>query len=333
MTALPIPIQVTPAGISGQDLIILTTALKLLSMEGIHYQLSSDQPLSNAHLIVLDADSDASKQALRQSRPGQVKLVISSRPAMAKNSIGLQRPMDLGSLKQVLRRLYDKLQTQLQAQQLSRQQNEPPSRVEELKGSIFNLLYETKAKQRIVHLLTQGIPDVFIDGINRCLATTATDLQLQQLVRTPIHEIFIDPLNPHSFAVHSTEMAIQSLHNLLWLAGIGCSQGKILPGHAVDIPVKLRAWPNFTRHTFIAEHLKLAAVLAKQAMTLRQLSTVTALPLSDVINFYNAAYAVDLIEFKRPTAAAPSNTAAPSNPEKQSLFAKIAKRLSIKKIF
>ena len=323
-------INVVPAGLSEQDRLIVTTAIKLLSIDGLNYKIY-DNAIATAHLLILDEESNDSKAAMRRARAGQVKLIISSKPTMAKNSIGLQRPMELGNLKGLLKNLYEKLQSQLLNQQ-QRKQVDKPIVITELKATIFNILFETKTKKRILHLLTPGLPDIFVDGINRCLATTASEAQLDQLVRTPLDSITIDQLDPASFAVHSNDMNIQSLHNLLWLAGIKCSAGKILPGHSLDKPVKLRAWPNFTRNTFAAQHLKFAAILARQAMSLRQLAETTQLPLQEVVNFYNAAFVVDLIEFKD-AAAAVQGLATRRDPEKPGLFAKIAKRLNIKNMF
>ena len=89
----------------------------------------------------------------------------------------------------------------------------------------------------------------------------------------------------------------------------------------------MRAWPNFTRNDFRAQHLKLAAVLARQATRLDQLSAMTQVPLYDIANFYNAAYAVDLIDtnIHQTPQNQPQKTV---TTQMKSLFNRIAQRLS-----
>lgn len=321
-------LNIISVGLNAQDRLVLNTAAKLLSYDGIGYRIHDGQ-LANAHILILDNDNNEGKTALRQSRPGQIKLVISDKPGMAKNTIGLQRPVDLGALKTVLKRLYARLQEQLHSQQ--QQAAQAPRNIEELKDTLFNILLVTKQNKTVLRITADGLPDFFVDGHNQCLASTATESDIGQLAQLPFTAIRITQMNKDGFAVHSNNLSIQSLHNLLWLTGIKCSHGRLVAGHDLDTPFRLRAWPNFTRNTFIAEHLKLAALLARQAMSLRQLAEHTGVALAEVINFYNAALAVDLIEF---SAAAGGDIAArPQNLARQGLFSRIAQRLNLKNLF
>ncbi|MBI1423870.1 MAG: hypothetical protein GC149_10430 [Gammaproteobacteria bacterium] len=323
--------NIAPVGLDAQDRVAVNTATKLLSYDGIAYQLFDGEP-AKAHLLILDEESAEGKQALKHSRPGQVKLVLSNKPASAKNTIGIPRPMDLGVLKSVLKKLYGMLQGQVAAQQAADATKQSKQGAPALTASLFNILLDAKTDKQILHIQSRQFPDIFIDGRNHCLATTASETEINQLVKLAPTDFTITRMNPDSFAVHSNNMSIQSLYNLLWLAGIKCSDGKLLAGHKLDAPFRLRAWPNFTRNTFIAEHLKLAAVLAKQTLNLQQLAEMTQVALGEVINFYNAAYAVDLIEFRQ-VADVVNAPAQPRNLAKQGLLAKIAQRLNLKSIF
>jgi hypothetical protein len=322
--------NIAPVGLDTQDRLVVNTATKLLSYDGIAYQVLDGEP-AKAHLLILDEESAEGRYALKHSRPGQVKLVVSTKPASAKNTIGMPRPVELGVLKSVLRKLYDKLQSQMSAQPVADKGNASHS-AEALTGSLFNILLEAKAQKHILHVQNKDLPDLFVDGRNHCLATTASDAEINRLIKAPPQSFAITRMNPDSFAVHSNDISIQSLYNLLWLAGIKCSEGKLLAGHKLETPFRLRAWPNFTRNSFIAEHLKLAAVLARQTVNLTQLATLTEVALSEVINFYNAAFAVDLIEYRN-DAQAMDAPAQPRNLAKQGLLAKIAQRLNLKSIF
>ena len=100
----------------------------------------------------------------------------------------------------------------------------------------------------------------------------------------------------------------------------------MLPGHNANDPVRLKAWPNFTRNDFKPAYLKLAAVLAQRPVALSDLEKLTQVPYEDIVNFYNAAFSVDLIEKDiSPTQVA--TQAKPVSVEKKSLFGKIADRL------
>lgn len=327
---MPTTFVIVPIGLDAQDRLVVNTVAKLLSHEGIAYQIQDGQP-GKAHLFILDEDSSEGRQALKQSRPGQVKLVVSNKPASAKNTIGIPRPIDLGFLKAVLKKLHATLLSQVPAQ-LSLDTAQQYQAAGTLTGTLFNILLDAGAKQEILHLRSEHLPDFFIDGHNHCLATTATEAEISQLITTPVDTFSISRLNPESFAVHSNDMSIQSLYNLLWLVGIRCSDGRLLSGHKLDMRFRLRAWPNFTRHGFIASHFKLAALLARQAMTINQLAEQTQVPLNEVINFYNAAYAVELIEYQSESDEEP-DSASPRNLAKQGLLAKIARRLNLKSIF
>ena len=149
---------------------VVNTAAKLLSYDDVNY-LINDDDINKAHLVILDEDSSKGKSALRQSRAGQVKLVVSSKPGMAKNTIGIQRPIELATLKTILKKLYSKLHVQLMAQQKNNSSSE--LEITALKGTLFNVLLETKQKQRIVHMTSDDLPDIFIDGCNNCLATSS----------------------------------------------------------------------------------------------------------------------------------------------------------------
>jgi len=319
------------AGLNEQDNMVVSTAAKLLSYDDVAFQVNNSE-MNKAHLLIIDEDSPSGKQVLRQCRDGQIKLLISNNPKMAKNTIGLQRPIDLSTLKSILKKLYGKLQVQLVAQQKIASHKKESHEISELKDSLFNILIEAKLKKRILHITCDELPDIFIDGNNQCLATTATESELDKLFNLKMDQITFYTLKPKSFAVHSNEMNIQSLHNILWLAGIRCSQGKVLPNHSLDKPFRLKAWPNFTRNTFIAEHLKLAAILAKQMMSIHQLAETTGVKMAEIINFYNAAFAVDLIVHD--TGENNLSTKTPTRSvEQQSLFSRIANRLSLKGIF
>ncbi|HHH48777.1 MAG TPA: hypothetical protein ENK51_07820 [Gammaproteobacteria bacterium] len=91
-------------------------------------------------------------------------------------------------------------------------------------------------------------------------------------------------------------MNISTLDSLLWQAGVEHSGGHLLDGHDMAQPVRLKAWPNFTRNGFRQSHFKLAAIMARQPISLKELRKEAGVARDEVVSFYNAAYAVGLID-------------------------------------
>jgi hypothetical protein len=171
---------------------------------------------------------------------------------------------------------------------------------------------------------------VFVDGPQRVVATAATGGTLNQLATTPFEKLRIQTLSRADHAAASQGLLLSPLYALLWSTGIKCSRGILLPGHNAYQAVKLRAWPNFSRDNFVPSHLKIAAALARQPMNLIKLAELTALPFEEVVDFYNASYAVDLIDAGVKTAVAEPEQRSVSN-DARALFSRIAQRLSLRR--
>lgn len=311
-----------------QERTLLVTAVKLLMQDGRRFRVMADLT-ANAHLLVIDEDSSKGRHILQNSNPRQVKLLFSSRPTNRKNVISLKKPVDIPTLKSLLEKLSNKFLAQLQKKQAEQEQ---VTAVKEdgvsNSRSMFDVLLEAREQKTVVRISSPACPDIYVDGLNQSLVSSASSQDISQIVKTSLDQLKIEALPGSGFAVHNSAMNVSTLHNILWMAGIECSFGKLLQGHDLTTPVKLKAWPNFTRYSFKPEHLKLAAAIAKQSMDLTSLSKVSGVAIEDVINFYNAAYAVDLIEVGGATnqEAPPQRKVAASH---RSLLDKIADRLSI----
>jgi hypothetical protein len=229
--------------------------------------------------------------------------------------------------KGLLRKLYQRMREQL-SHQADQGDGSTGGQVAVLEGTLFNLLHDAKTRKRILHIFGDDLPDLFVDGQKQSLATSATERQLDALADTPLNKIKYNELDRRNFAVHRNELNVQSLHNLLWMTAVKCSQGRLLVGYDTHTPFSLRGWPNFTRYCFKAEYLRLAALLARQPLSMEQLVKMTQIPLGEVINFFNAACAVDLVVFDN--AASPrTDRKAATDKHKQGLLAKIAQRLKL----
>lgn len=332
-----IALTISSPGLKQQDQIVLQSAISQLTQAGRPFQLLNHN-VGSAQLLVLDDDSEGGRTLLQRSRSGQVKLVLSSNPKMGKNIIGIKKPLDLSKLIVLLTRVFEKMQIQL----AGRRQRQPIEVADAQSGAnhsaeagsqhaleqtLFGVLLDAKTEELVLRVSAPKCAEILIDGINRSIATKAPRDSLHALLKKSRDQLWIEQLLSRDFETHSNGLNITPLYSTLWTAAIECSQGQILPGHDPGTPVKLRAWPNFTRSDFRAEHLKLAAVLARQATPLNQLQALTQVPYGDIVNFYNAAVAVDIIDVN-PAENTPAPVEKTVTQQMKNLFNRIAQRLS-----
>jgi len=324
MMTIQLPeLQIATPFLGLHDKTILATVIKTLAQDGVRVRLMPGS-LRQAHLLVFDLDSKYGQQILRVSRAGQVKLVFSDRPEHGPNLIALAKPPAAAALRDVLRRLFSKM-----GAQLAEQQTETEASAAAGTQTLFSVLLHAKEQGGYLRIQGPGCPMVFVDGLQRVIATSATAITLRKLTSVPFAELRIQALTRADYASASQGLLLSPLYAVLWTAGVECSHGVLLPGHNAYQAVKLRAWPNFSRDNFVASHLKIAAALARQPLNLIKLAELTQLPFEDIVNFYNASYAVDLIDAGAKPATAEPEQRSVSN-EARALFSRIAQRLSLR---
>lgn len=302
---------------------ILAAAIKQLAQDGVRVRLLPGS-LREAHLLVFDLDSKYGQQILKVSRPGQVKLVFTEQPKHGPNLIALAKPPVPTALCDVLRRLFSKMSAQLVEQHAAAAA--PTSAGTQ---TLFSILLSAKDQGEYLRIQGSGCPVVYVDGVQRVIATAATAGTLRKLAAVPFEELRVQMLTREDYAGASQGLLLSPLYSLLWTAGVECSGGVLLPGHNAYQAVKLRAWPNFSRDNFVASHLKIAAALARQPLNLIKLAELTQLPFEAIVNFYNASYAVDLIDAGDKIVAVEPEQRSVSD-EARSLFSRIAQRLSLR---
>lgn len=325
-------IKIAVTTLSEEDSKIISSALQMLADAGKKFTTSL-RGIIDAHLLVIDADTEQGDHALQSSTAGQVKLLLATSPASGKNIVAVKKPIEIQSLKLLLEKLFDKMHDQLVRTTMMQVQTEHKVEIQQSTSckTMLQVLLAAKNNKTVLRICSTQFPDVFIDGTNNSMASTIPQTEVVGFVKQPLDNVVVDQLKSSEFAVHSNKMNIQSLHNTLWVAAIECSNGQLLPDNSLDIPIKLRAWPNFTRNSFKPEYLQLAAILAKQAITLSQLQQLSGVPLKEIINFYNAAHAVDLIDKVEKDTNEPAATKPAISAQKKGLLVKIALRLGLGK--
>ncbi len=309
------------AGLSDQDRLALTTAIKLLAHDGKPFELLEAQP-RRAHLLVLDADHREGREALAAARPGQVKLLLAAEARIGRNLIAVRKPVDIGRFRDLLGRLYEKMAAQLS------HRDAPARPATATPVDVFRTLLDARNQRRRLVLEVAGTGSAWIDGEAGSVTSTLDTAALHRLLTRPAGAFTVREPAPGEQAP-AGDIQVTSLSTLLWDAALACSGGRLLPGHDTETPVRLKAWPNFTRHAFHPDHLKLAAALARAPHTLAGLAAVTGVPLATAIDFHNAAFAVGLLERAGDDTPAVPPPAPPS--PRRGLLARIARRLSLRR--
>lgn len=123
-------------------------------------------------------------------------------------------------------------------------------------------------------------------------------------------------------AVEATALAIRPLSDLIWYIGFRLSHGRLLLGHSNQDSVYLTRWPDLGV-AGCGQYVKLAAFMRNNAVCLTMVADKTTTPISDVYNFYNACYLIDIVE----KAAIPELHTKNLDENKHILLGKITKRL------
>lgn len=321
---------ISPHGLNTDEQSALTQVLERLAMDGMQFRLQPDN-VQQAHLVILDDETEIGKSALLRARTGQVKLVFSSRNRSGKNLISIQKPINLASLKDLLVRIFQKMYSQLaQEPTLATASILGTQDIMQSGSNLFAVMLDAKEGQQLLRIEAPDFPEIYINGNSKSFATLIENNDLRKIFSVPFEQLTITPIDEQDFNKHTNDMLLAAMYRLLWISGIYGSNGQLIAGHDANRPVKLRAWPNFTRNDFLPQHLKLAALLARQPTTITELVKTTGINQTDVVSFYNAAYAVDLIEFAENTAdRIKEPSPQPQNIKRQSILSKLAARLKL----
>jgi hypothetical protein len=116
---------------------------------------------------------------------------------------------------------------------------------------------------------------------------------------------------------------MKALDDLIFLAALMGSQGRLWVGADTNVPVHLKRWPNLKSMPQYSDYVGLVAFMNGNTADLKTIAERTGLPLGKVIDFHNGCMALDLLEVRDATEIREKAV----NPALRSLFGKIAQRL------
>lgn len=131
---------------------------------------------------------------------------------------------------------------------------------------------------------------------NVLLAHPLDESSLARLAAPGVHISIRELPESHASVLAEAGAHICRLDAMLWrLAQHGC-KSRLLPELPADAHFKLRRWPDFGRIEHSPEHLRLAARLVRERMTVLELAIATGSPVSTAIAFINACCLLELVE-------------------------------------
>lgn len=322
-------IRISPLGLQDLDLKVLEVAHALLKDDGIECELLENTDV-NGELVVIDSETEAGQQLYPQLKESQVKIVLTSGAIKAKNTVSLSKPVRVTTLKDVLSQVCNQVYEYIAKQKDLAHKATPVSEITSEAGTvsqnIFQILLDAKVNEKCIRLTCTGEEDLFINGPDRTLYSNSDQTIPEEYFKVEQGELSVIELDHSQLKQFTKDMTPHAIDAELWHTGIECSKGNLLSGHRSDTPVKLKAWPNFSRQGFKPEFFKIAAIMAKQLISLDELSKVSGVPLDIIVDFYNAAYAVGLVEMRSDITAETINKKT-MTVERKTLLGKLAQRL------
>lgn len=310
------------------DYSVLKVATGLLEKMSVQVDLLSPGDTSG-NILVVDVDNEPGKQFYQQFNPSRAHtlLLLSSDALNDNRHLILRKPMRVQTLKDVLYDIHLESAPKKKVEPEAKLESSPPSKNFDPQSVLFFLLLKAMEEKQVLQIFCHPYSPLFVHAEQAIVATSSSREVLRKITRS-LTDIKSTKLSAADFEILAKGQVIMPLKNLLWSAALYGSQGQLIPLHSPDVPVRLKAWPNLSRLDFDPEHMKLASLMAAQAMSLKQLAERTKLPWETVVGFYNAAFIMGLVLIN-PNKSSSQHTSAPAEPEKMGLFSKIAQRLKL----
>jgi len=189
----------------------------------------------------------------------------------------------------------------------------------------FKNLLENKT-ERLVYCFNSSANNykLYVDPVKKVYycATNLKSLDSCLIVEEAI-EINVVSQAEWDNSVEVAALVTRPLSNLIWYIGFRLSHGRLLLGHSNEDCVYLTRWPDLGV-AGCGQYVKLAAFMRNNAVSLTTIADKTSMPLSNVYNFYNACYLIDIVE---KTATAELHTKI-LDEDKRILLKKITTRLN-----
>lgn len=330
-------LKISPVGLDATGQRILQVVLTLLrDEEGIHCALLGNDDASG-HLVIVDMDSPGGRAAFAGLSAGQVKLLLGGPPASGRNIVSLGKPVHVNALRDMLVRICRRMQVQLDAS--LHDLEAPPAAAapdatesaHDERSDLLTLLCEARRHGTLLALAVDDEDLLLVNGATRAFAAVAGDAESRLFAAAP-DRLASRPLDEAAFETLTRNRTLGALDNLLWQCAVHAEPDRLPAGIGDETPIRLKAWPNFTRQGFRNDYFRIAAALARQPASCAQLVELTGLERRSVVGFITACDAVGLLVALPPAGADPEKVTPLHNattPERRGLLARLAQRLGL----
>ncbi|MGZ8218712.1 hypothetical protein [Methylomagnum sp.] len=285
-----------------------------------------------AHIYLAAVESPQEWEHYRQDFPGD-RLLACVPPDLGIDAHWrIQRdPARLPSIQQLIQTL-DAAGTELASgSPLSPRASEPISPPEATDDNydparyLIGIVRECLADGLPRRLAGQESGPLLIDPRSRLYFAPGDQTLWLPLLSTPRDRIQTQPLDERQMAAEAAAMESGGLglDDLIFLAALRSSQGRLWTGCRLDEPVRLKRWPNLKSMSEYVDYIGLMAFMSNNRADLSAVAARTGNPLDKVIDFHNACMALDLLQRGGDTAIQEK----PVNPAMRDLFGKIVHRL------
>lgn len=314
--------------LNATDFSVLKVATVLLEKSGVKATLLEKGDTSGT-LLLVDIDTPAGRDFYTHfDYPRhRTMLLLSSETINDQRNLVLKKPIRVQTLKDVLYDLCTNLDQKVSTQPPPSLRKNTSSTPIKLQETLFFILFKSKQEKQAIQIFCSPYSPLFVEGARGIIATSASRDILKKIIQSPPHQLRSTKLSNSDFDVLAKGQLILPMTSILWSAALYGSHGQLIPDHSPEIPIQLKAWPNFSRLDFEPMHIRLASLMAARAITLRQIEEKSQIPYATIAAFYNAAWATDLLVIN--PLNLPTTLGNQKAPTKMGLFAKIVTRLKI----
>ncbi len=280
------PILISPVLLDEAEKTLLNVVVEALVKDGIDCAVLNENDI-RGHIVIIDTEKDNHHEFIDKIRAGQTKILFSSEFYSDKNIVSIVKPISFFSLKKLIYNI------SLKIRHLNIDCNSDDN--VKLETSIFHVLLNAKTDKKLLIIKCGNHPILYIDGFSNTIVSSAPCSEMEDILNKSLDSFIIDSVSTDELTTLSAGLNVSSLDSKLWLTAVTWSNGELLDGHCDDKSFILKEWPHFLRKGFKTEYVKIASILARQSCSINDLEKATTISRTDIINFYNAAFAVGLI--------------------------------------
>jgi hypothetical protein len=320
-------VSISHIELSNTDHSVLKVVIGLLAKNGVKAEIL-DKSDTTGSVMIVDIDTPVGKTFYETfTDRKRALLLLTHETVNDQRHIVLKKPVRVQTLRDVLLDVSVNTGSTPTSPSKNKTADTTEATVKvNFKETLFFTLLKAKQEKQITQIFCPPYSPLFVNPEKGIIATTASREILRKITRNQTGPVKDTKVSDADFEILSKGQLIIPLENILWSAALYGSQGQLVAGHTADMPVQMKAWPNFSRLEFEPEHMKMTTIMTSSPLTLKQLAEKTKVPWEKVVGFYNAAMATGLIILN------PTNlpiTTTKSTVAKSGLFSKIAQRLKI----